>query len=117
MKEKVFLQVSKWSLERRMGWETWSLQRAASRSEISGGLERRRDKTVMPVPPGTALHQLYSVPPAGLTLGSGVLGVGFWSNSDIVLDGFGFGKKTKEGYNFEWMRNEECTLLIVRKVF
>lgn len=30
-----------------------------------GGLEKSRAKTVTPVPPGTALHQLYSVPPTG----------------------------------------------------
>lgn len=28
-------------------------------------LERRRVKTVTPVPKGTARHQLYSVPPTG----------------------------------------------------
>ena len=83
-KEKLFLEASKWSLERRMGWETWSLERAASKSGISGGLERRRDKTVMPVPLGTALHQLYSVPPTVLILGSGVFDFGFWSDLDMV---------------------------------
>lgn len=35
-----------------------------------GGFERRRATTVMPVPPGTALHQLCSVPPAGRHLNS-----------------------------------------------
>lgn len=48
------------------------------------------DKTVMPVPPGTALHQPYSVPLTARTLGLGVLGSGFWvwvcSDSDILLD-------------------------------
>lgn len=39
-------------------------------AEMSGGLERRRARTVVPVPMGTALHQLYSVPPTGRALGS-----------------------------------------------
>ncbi len=39
-------------------------------SEMFGGFERRRPRTVMPVPMGTALHQLYSVPPTVRTLGS-----------------------------------------------
>lgn len=43
-----------------------------------GGLVRRRARTVMPVPTGTALHQLYSVPPTGRALGSGTdAGLGF----------------------------------------
>lgn len=35
---------------------------------MSGGVVKWRAKTVMPVPPGTALHQLYSVPPTGRDL-------------------------------------------------
>lgn len=69
-----------WILERRIGWEFWRLWRAVSRSEMFGSLERRRAKTVMPVPLGTALHQLYSVPPTGRALSSGGCGLGFWSD-------------------------------------
>lgn len=36
-----------------------------------GCFESRRARTVMPVPVGTALHQLYSVPPTGRAMGSG----------------------------------------------
>ena len=36
----------------------------------SGGFERRRPRTVVPVPPGAARHQLYSVPPTGRDLDS-----------------------------------------------
>lgn len=32
---------------------------------MSGGFDKSRAKTVIPVPPGTALHQLCSVLPAG----------------------------------------------------
>lgn len=35
-----------------------------------GGLEMRRARTVEPVPPGAALHQLNSVVPTGRILGS-----------------------------------------------
>lgn len=79
MKENELAAASKWSLERRMAWEFWSLRRADWRVEICGGFERRRVSTVTPVPPGTALHQLYSVPPTGLDFGSGNSGVEFWS--------------------------------------
>lgn len=51
--------------------------------QISGGLERSRAKTVMPVPPGTALHQLYSVPPTVRALGS--TASGFWGLSSDML--------------------------------
>lgn len=57
-----------------MGWEFWRLWRAVWRFEKFGGLERRRARTVMPVPLGTALHQLSSVPPTGRVLGSGIAG-------------------------------------------
>lgn len=59
------------SLELRIGLDIWILWRAFCRSEMSGGFERRRARTVVPVPPGTDLHQLYSVPPTDRTLGSG----------------------------------------------
>ena len=67
--------MSKWSLERSIGWVDWSWCRAAWRDGISGGFARRRAKTVVPVPPGTALHQLYSVPPTGRDMGSGACGL------------------------------------------
>lgn len=81
MKEKVLLVGSKRSLDRRRGWELWNLLKVFWRSERSGGLERMRVRTVMPVPVGTALHQLYSVPPAGRALGSSGSGGEFeaWS--------------------------------------
>lgn len=68
--EKVLVVVLKWSLERRIGWEFWRLWRAVWKDEISGGLERRTARTVVPVPVGTALHQLYSVPPTGRSSGA-----------------------------------------------
>lgn len=37
---------------------------------IFGALERRKASTVMPVPPGTARHQLVSVPPTGRAFSS-----------------------------------------------
>lgn len=37
---------------------------------ISGGFERSKPRTVVPVPPGTARHQLCSVPPTGRDLDS-----------------------------------------------
>lgn len=63
-----------WSLERRFGWEFWSLWRAFWRNDKVGSFERWRANTVVPVPPGTALHQLYSVPPTGRVFGS----AGLW---------------------------------------
>lgn len=59
--------------------------RAVWRSGISEGFDRRSAKTVMPVPPGTALHQLYSVPPTGRAFGSGgVCGLDSWSGLDML---------------------------------
>lgn len=49
----------------RIGLEFRSLLRAFWRTEMFGDFDKRRAKTVIPVPPGTALHQLYSVAPAG----------------------------------------------------
>lgn len=52
---------------------------------------------MMPVPPGTALHQLYSVPPTGRVAGSGSGWSGLWS--DIIDE-----RKSKRiGY-----RNSKC---------
>lgn len=62
-----------------MGCEFWSLWRAFWRRGICGGLERRRLRTVEPVPIGTALHQLNSVPPTGRVAGVG------WSRLSISL--------------------------------
>lgn len=53
-----------------MGWEIWSLRRAFWRNETPGDLEKRRARTVMPVPPGTARHQLSSVAPTARDWGS-----------------------------------------------
>lgn len=36
---------------------------------MSGGFERRRARTVVPVPPGTDRHQPYSVPPTDRIMG------------------------------------------------
>lgn len=82
MKEKVFVVGLMCSLELRIGWEIWKLWRAVWRFEISGGFERRRDRTVMPVPPGMALHQLYSVTPRVRPLGSP--GCALRSSSDMM---------------------------------
>ena len=70
MKEIVFVVVLELSLDLRIGCEFWSLWIAVWRCEMFGVLEERRASTAMPVPPGTALHQLYSVPPTGLPFGS-----------------------------------------------
>lgn len=64
-KEKALAEGSNRSLERSIGWASWSLWMHVWRWERLGGLEKSRAKTVTPVPPGTALHQLYSVPPTG----------------------------------------------------
>ena len=88
--ENVWVVGVKWSLERRIGWEIWSLWRAFWRMDKSGGFERRRARTVMPVPPGTAFHQLCSVPPTGRRVGEDGCAAAFWcccssssSSSDI----------------------------------
>lgn len=70
MKEIVFVVVLELSRDLRIGCEFWSLWIAVWRCEMFGALEERRASTAMPVPPGTAWHQLYSVPPTGLPLGS-----------------------------------------------
>lgn len=41
---------------------------------MAGDLDKRTPRTVIPVPPGTAMHQLYSVPPTGRVLGWGICG-------------------------------------------
>uniref|UniRef100_A0A7C8YXI9 Uncharacterized protein n=1 Tax=Opuntia streptacantha TaxID=393608 RepID=A0A7C8YXI9_OPUST len=76
-REKVLLKESNWSLDLSMGWEVWSLWREFSRREKSGWFLVRRASTVIPVPPGTALHQLFSVPRTGRSL------AGASSQSDI----------------------------------
>nr|GMD88409.1 hypothetical protein Iba_chr14cCG6750 [Ipomoea batatas] len=63
------LGLCQWSLELRIGWAICNFLRAFSRSGISIGFDKRIANTVIPVPPGTALHQLYSVPPTGRLLG------------------------------------------------
>jgi hypothetical protein len=75
MKENVFVLLPEWSLDLRIGWEFWSLWRAFSRPEFRGSLDVRMAKTAMPVPPGTARHQLCSVPPTARPLGSTVSGL------------------------------------------
>ena len=72
-KENVFVAVLEWSLDLRIGWESWSFLRAVWRSETSSALEESRAKTAMPVPPGTALHQLCSVSPTDRPLVSSIL--------------------------------------------
>lgn len=56
---------SKFSLARRIGWVIWSLVMEFWRRLKSGFRVTRMNNTVMPVPPDTALHQLFSVPPTG----------------------------------------------------
>lgn len=83
MKEKGVVVVTAelwWSFERRRGWMVWSLWRADWRREKSGWFLRRRANTVMPVPPGTALHQLFSVPDTGRRCGGGG-----WSEFDMGM--------------------------------
>ena len=75
MKWKVLVESSRWIFERRIGWEFWRSWRAFWRIEMFGGLEKRKPNTVIPVPPGTALHQLNSVPPTGRVVDS-VIGLG-----------------------------------------
>lgn len=70
MKEIVFVVVLELSPDLRIGCEFWSLLIAVWRCEMFGALEERIASTAMPVPPGTAWRQLYSVPPTGLPLGS-----------------------------------------------
>ena len=65
-KEKEDVLELKWREELRIGWVFWRLWRAFWRREGSGGLERRKPKTAVPVPPGTALHHVYSLPPTAL---------------------------------------------------
>jgi len=80
IKEKVLVVELKRSLVRSRGREFCSLSRVAWRRWISGCFDKRRAKTVMPVPRGTDLHQLYSVAPTGRALGSGACGFGSnWS--------------------------------------
>lgn len=52
-------------VELRTGWEFWRPLRASWRFRNGRGLLRWRARTVMPVPVGTALYQLYSVPDIG----------------------------------------------------
>lgn len=79
-KEKFLVVVWKWSLERMIGWAFWRFWREVRVVEISGGVERRRAMTVMPVPVGTALHQLYSVPPTVRVFGPATSGLGLSSD-------------------------------------
>ena len=84
MKEAVVL-VEWINLALRIGWKFWSLLMAFCRREISGALETRRARTPMPVPPGTARHQLYSVPPTHRPLGSTLEGLGrLWLWLDML---------------------------------
>ena len=76
-REKVLVEESNWSLDLSIGWLFWSFWREFSRREKSGWFFVRSDSTVMPVPPGTALHQLFSVPKTGRSL------AGASSESDI----------------------------------
>lgn len=76
--KKVLVEGSDRSFERSIGWDCWSLWMEACRWDRSGGLEKSRDNAVTPVPPGTALHQLYSVPPTGRDLASGGDSVDIW---------------------------------------
>lgn len=69
-KEKSRRKGSWWILERRIGWRFWRVWREDWRWGISGGFERSKPRTVVPVPPGTARHQLCSVPPTGRDLDS-----------------------------------------------
>ncbi|MFS7903668.1 hypothetical protein Hanom_Chr01g00026721 [Helianthus anomalus] len=55
-----------------MGWWDWSWWMRDWRWGRLGGLERSMAETVTPVPPGTALHQLCSVPPRGRDIVAGV---------------------------------------------
>ena len=51
-----------------------------------GGLQKRKPKTVTPVPPGTALHQLNSVLPTGRVLDSGTdSGMVSFSSGCLIL--------------------------------
>lgn len=52
----------------------------ACRCDRLGGLEKSRAKAVTPVPPGTALHQLYSVPPTERDIASGEDSVDIWGD-------------------------------------
>ncbi|CAN0879484.1 hypothetical protein LINGRAHAP2_LOCUS13070, partial [Linum grandiflorum] len=54
------------SLDRRMGWLVWRVWRAVWRAAEFGDLVVRNARTAVPVPPGTALDQLCSVPPSTL---------------------------------------------------
>lgn len=88
-KEKFLVVVWKWSLERMIGWAFWRFWRVVWVVEISGGVERRRAMTVVPVPVGTALHQLYSVPPTVRVFVPATSGLGL--SSDMLAS-----KKLKE---------------------
>ena len=75
MKEIVFVVVLELSLDLRIGCEFWSLWIAVWRCEMFGALEERRASMAMPVPPGTAWHQLYLVPHNWSALGLDTLGI------------------------------------------
>lgn len=64
------------SWDRRIGWLIWRVWIADWREEEGMGLERRSKRTVTPVPPGTARHQLNSVPATGLETCSGASSTG-----------------------------------------
>ena len=59
-----------WSRDLRIGWEVWSVRREVWSMEMSGGIEVRKARTAMPVPPRTARHQLRSVSPTVRDFGS-----------------------------------------------
>lgn len=59
------------SFDRRIGWLIWSLLMVVCKRVVSIGLENKKAKMLMPVPLGTALHQLNSVPPTGREMAVG----------------------------------------------